>query len=218
MVEENPAQARKRRIQQRRAALRASVEDDSACPETKRARLSGVDDEEDATAFSESDERASPSVRGIKRQTRYEPGVPMTKEELQKWRKQARRVRNRESAAASRQKTRERISELEIEVSDLQAELAKAHARITELEAASKASPPTVDIVVKSDPLISKKATMSPRPARDVSQVSPAPSPTVSPRISPQSPRSLSLPEDFSLDSCRSSVSLPTMISRPTAV
>eukprot|EP00591_Stephanopyxis_turris_P004341 CAMPEP_0195520706 /NCGR_PEP_ID=MMETSP0794_2-20130614/17461_1 /TAXON_ID=515487 /ORGANISM="Stephanopyxis turris, Strain CCMP 815" /LENGTH=311 /DNA_ID=CAMNT_0040650123 /DNA_START=9 /DNA_END=941 /DNA_ORIENTATION=+ len=47
------------------------------------------------------------------RLTRYEPDVPMTKEEAEAWRKEARRLRNRESAAASRQKVRGRITELE---------------------------------------------------------------------------------------------------------
>lgn len=49
-------------------------------------------------------------------QARYDPDVPMTKEETARWRREARRVRNRESAAASRAKTRDRIAELEEEV------------------------------------------------------------------------------------------------------
>ncbi|KAL3780721.1 hypothetical protein ACHAW5_010246 [Stephanodiscus triporus] len=44
------------------------------------------------------------------------PTVPMSKEELSQWRKEQRRERNRESAAASRNKTRSRIEELEGEV------------------------------------------------------------------------------------------------------
>lgn len=42
----------------------------------------------------------------------------MTKEEISAWRKEARRVRNRQSAAASREKVRSRITELEAEVDD----------------------------------------------------------------------------------------------------
>lgn len=42
----------------------------------------------------------------------------MTKAEASAWRREQRRLRNRESAAASRQKTRERITELEIELSE----------------------------------------------------------------------------------------------------
>lgn len=44
---------------------------------------------------------------------KYVPDVPMTKEQTAAWRREARRVRNRQSAAASRQKTRHRITELE---------------------------------------------------------------------------------------------------------
>jgi hypothetical protein len=44
------------------------------------------------------------------------PPVSMTKGELSEWRKEQRRERNRESAAASRNKTRSRIEELEGEV------------------------------------------------------------------------------------------------------
>ena len=47
---------------------------------------------------------------------RYDPDVPMSKEEASAWRREARRVRNRESAAASRRKIRNRIEDLEEEV------------------------------------------------------------------------------------------------------
>mmetsp|Transcript_763 Transcript_763/g.1638 ORF Transcript_763/g.1638 Transcript_763/m.1638 type:complete len:254 (-) Transcript_763:744-1505(-) len=49
-------------------------------------------------------------------QNYYAPSKPMTKEELSAWRKEQRRERNRQSAAASRDKTRVRIEELEGEV------------------------------------------------------------------------------------------------------
>jgi hypothetical protein len=51
-----------------------------------------------------------------KYQNRYVPDVPMTKEQEAEWRREARRKRNRESAAASRNKVRGRIAELEEEV------------------------------------------------------------------------------------------------------
>jgi len=75
------------------------------------------------------------SIRGVKKQARYDPGVPMTKAELREWRKEARRVRNRESAAASRMKTRSRIGELETEVSSMKDKYGAALQRIAELEA-----------------------------------------------------------------------------------
>lgn len=51
-----------------------------------------------------------------KSQITYNPDIPMTKEQLTSWRREMRRVRNRESAAASRRKVRDRIEELEDEV------------------------------------------------------------------------------------------------------
>lgn len=56
------------------------------------------------------------SLDGKKTQIQYNPDVPMTKEQLTAWRREMRRVRNRESAAASRRKVRDRIQELEEEV------------------------------------------------------------------------------------------------------
>merc|ERR1712032_811659 len=53
--------------------------------------------------------KKKPHLTGIKKLSRYDPGVSMTKEELKAWRKEARRVRNRESAAASRKKKCESI-------------------------------------------------------------------------------------------------------------
>lgn len=51
-----------------------------------------------------------------KAQIKYNPEVPMSKEQLTSWRREMRRVRNRESAAASRRKVRDKIEELEDEV------------------------------------------------------------------------------------------------------
>eukprot|EP00522_Entomoneis_paludosa_P011873 CAMPEP_0172439032 /NCGR_PEP_ID=MMETSP1065-20121228/142_1 /TAXON_ID=265537 /ORGANISM="Amphiprora paludosa, Strain CCMP125" /LENGTH=294 /DNA_ID=CAMNT_0013187655 /DNA_START=173 /DNA_END=1058 /DNA_ORIENTATION=+ len=186
MVEENPALARKRRIEQRRAEKRCS-DDALSNEDVKRVRLSDFSDGEGSD--DPDGDRLLPSIRGIKRQARYEPGVPMTKEELQKWRKQARRVRNRESAAASRQKTRQRIDELEGEVSELQAELAAARARIAELEAvgASSGSPSVSEVTVKIE-------------KNESHQVSPVPSPTASPSASPLPPPRSFSPQGFSLD------------------
>lgn len=74
-------------------------------------------------------------IRGIKKQARYEPVIPMSnKAELAKWRKEARRIRNRESAAASRNKTRLHIDELENKLLLLQNHYDTAVQRIKELE------------------------------------------------------------------------------------
>ena len=55
-------------------------------------------------------------AKNKKAQITYNPDIPMTKEQLTAWRREMRRVRNRESAAASRRKVRDRIEELEEEV------------------------------------------------------------------------------------------------------
>jgi len=67
-------------------------------------------------------------------QMRYDPDVPMTKEEAAAWRREARRVRNRQSAAASRQKTRARIEELEVEVESWQKKYAALEAKVRAYE------------------------------------------------------------------------------------
>jgi len=50
----------------------------------------------------------------------YVPNEPMSKEELKQWRTKQRRLRNRQSAAASRQKVRDHIVRLEDELQTLQ--------------------------------------------------------------------------------------------------
>eukprot|EP00980_Cylindrotheca_fusiformis_P031219 scaffold26002_cov215-Cylindrotheca_fusiformis.AAC.3 len=74
---------------------------------------------------------------GKKPQMKYDPDVPMTKEEATAWRREQRRKRNRESAAASRQRQRDRITELEGEVSEWKVKYAAIMASIKELEEAS---------------------------------------------------------------------------------
>lgn len=69
-----------------------------------------------------------------KAQIRYDPDVPMSKEQLAAWRREARRVRNRESAAASRARIRSRITELEDEVGEWKSKYAQAMSRLQSLE------------------------------------------------------------------------------------
>lgn len=75
-----------------------------------------------------------------KTQIQYNPDVPMTKEQLTSWRREMRRVRNRESAAASRRKVRDRIEELEEEVDIWKKRYEEAMARLTEAEARKQGS------------------------------------------------------------------------------
>lgn len=78
-----------------------------------------------------------------KTQVRYDPDVPMDKDQLAAWRREARRVRNRESAAASRQRIRDRINELETEVGQWKSRYTQAMERLEHLEqlAASQQKP-----------------------------------------------------------------------------
>eukprot|EP00980_Cylindrotheca_fusiformis_P017898 scaffold5682_cov140-Cylindrotheca_fusiformis.AAC.9 len=124
------ARARKRRIALRKkAAASDEVIDGEEGPPSKKARAG----EEDSVIDPDTD-KPKPSITGIKKQSRYMPGVPMTKEELKEWRKEARRVRNRESAAASRRRNRDRIGELEGELETLNSKYAAALQYIADLE------------------------------------------------------------------------------------
>jgi hypothetical protein len=78
--------------------------------------------------------KQKPHITGIKKQSRYDPGVTLNKEELKAWRKEARRVRNRESAAASRKKNRESIESLQTKVDDIKAKYTAALQYILGLE------------------------------------------------------------------------------------
>eukprot|EP00804_Cyclotella_cryptica_P024477 CCRYP_017560-RA/>CCRYP_017560-RA protein AED:0.35 eAED:0.35 QI:0/0/0/1/1/1/2/0/336 len=75
------------------------------------------------------------SSSGTKRpQMKYDPEVPLSKEETSAWRREQRRKRNRESAAACRKRQRDRISELEIEVSGWKAKFDEAVRKLREIE------------------------------------------------------------------------------------
>lgn len=75
---------------------------------------------------------------GKKTQIQYNPDVPMSKEELTAWRREMRRVRNRESAAASRRKVRDRIEELEEEVKTWKERYAEVMVKLSEAESKKK--------------------------------------------------------------------------------
>ncbi|GAX26498.1 hypothetical protein FisN_23Lh023 [Fistulifera solaris] len=180
-----PTAVRKRRIEMRQLQ-RFESEDDLKASNSKRVRY---DDSLSSSSSTSGDEESSSSagnvsIRGYKKHARYVPEVPMTKAELSAWRKEARRVRNRESAAASRQKTRSRIEELEGQVDKLQEKYLQALQRIADLEngVRGRSTPATL----YQDMMLHMGHTSSCTPAADVF-VQPELSVTVSP---PQSPRS----------------------------
>jgi len=127
-----------------RRAKKPHVED-STSP-NKKIRLEGDVVSDSEASFSTEpkpsttlSKDALAKIPGVKKQARYVPAVNMSKDELCMWRKEARRVRNRESAAASRQKTQTRIAELEEVVGCITNKYEAALRRIVELEAAAVA-------------------------------------------------------------------------------
>jgi hypothetical protein len=144
------ALARKRRIELRSLQRGADISDDqstlsSESYQSKRARI----EEEvlvDPITF-----KPKPSITGIKKQSRYDPGVKMDREELRDWRKEARRVRNRQSAAESRLRNRDRITELESEADVLKSKYSAALQRIVELEAAAAVNDSFTPITLRQD-------------------------------------------------------------------
>merc|ERR1719276_218946 len=115
------------------------------------------------------DPSSKQSKSKTKYQNRYEPEVPMTKEEAAEWRREARRKRNRESAAASRNKVRNRITELEDEVKDWGSKYHGLMTRIQRLEETLQEATPSNNFV----------------PSQSLNQS------LVSPHISPQGLRTL---------------------------
>lgn len=126
------ARARRRRIAKRKKATADDCIDCADGSASKKARTL-----EGGVLVDPVTNEPKASITGIKKQSRYIPGVPMTKEQLKEWRKEARRVRNRESAAASRRRNRDRIGELEIEVDALNSKYAAALQYIMDLEGGS---------------------------------------------------------------------------------
>ena len=113
-----PALARKHRWEVRKLSRDINVTETKSIPEetshvVKTAKRSADDAFSSAPSGGTKDD-------GYKRNTqvRYNPDVPMTEEQLASWRREQRRIRNRDSAALSRQRTREQISELENQVDD----------------------------------------------------------------------------------------------------
>lgn len=137
------AEARKRRkeiIQSQRGDSDAAVvpksedtpTDAAAKPEKKPPKKRKFDDSTSSETEQEKEDRK-------KAQIRYDPDVPMDKEQLAAWRREARRVRNRESAAASRQRIRNRINELEDEVGQWKIKYTQAMERLAALQQSIKA-------------------------------------------------------------------------------
>jgi bZIP transcription factor len=117
-----------------------------------------------------------------KPQMKYDPDVPMTKEEAAAWRREQRRKRNRESAAASRQRQRDRIDELERELGSWKTMYGDVMDKIKQLEGDGAATTLSgIDDIVSGRPSTPITTTVAPTAAT-----------TVTPRASPTSPHSSS--------------------------
>jgi hypothetical protein len=118
------------------AASLEAIPEKAGKKSTKRAAkartnsdVSSVDDDGPADASSK------------RSQMIYNPGVPLPRDQLAAWRREARRVRNRESAAASRRKQKDRIDELELELSEWKEKYEEAVGRLNQLKQEGKRPP-----------------------------------------------------------------------------
>ena len=141
------AEARKRRkeiIQSQRGEPEAAAE-----PKTEEPKVAAAKPEKKPPKKRKFDEAKTMDAESVdsqkKTQIRYDPDVPMDKEQLAAWRREARRVRNRESAAASRQRIRNRINELEDEVGQWKAKYSQAMERLAALQQSVEADEESTD-------------------------------------------------------------------------
>lgn len=118
-------------------AAAADADAASAAAASSGAKRTRADAAGDDPLDSYAPKAKKPHPTGIKKHSRYDPGVPMDREQLKAWRKEARRVRNRESAAASRQRNRDRIGELESELGSV---TSRYHAALRFIAAAERQS------------------------------------------------------------------------------
>jgi hypothetical protein len=127
-------------MKKRRAAT--SVGEDGAAT---MAVVKKVKVEDDLSSVTSDRKKSNTPKKKVDTQVRYDPppNVHMTEDELKEWRKEQRRIRNRDSAAASRARTKDRITELEAqneELMDKVDSLRDKHAkRCTEYQAKIKA-------------------------------------------------------------------------------
>jgi hypothetical protein len=134
-------------------------------PTTKKRRVS-TDESSDSDVESKT---TVTSKGGKKPQMKYDPDVPMTKDDAAAWRREQRRKRNRESAAASRQRQRDRIAELEIEVGDWKDKYDEMMSKIRKLE----------DITGSSKTAEFLPTTRAETPEPETQTVTPRASPTI---------------------------------------
>lgn len=201
----DPSDARKRRrailtLQRTVSGGDHPIVTTSADVVVKKRRKQVVSDDD-------SGEEGPSCVRGNKKkpQLKYDPEVPMTKEEATAWRREQRRQRNRLSAAMSRQRQRNHITELEGELDGWKS---KYQAVMDKIQAIEKANP---ELAKK----LPEPRSMSPEP------VPSGPAVVTSPTSSAMFPHvvaleeNLKLPGDFLDQGTAAAAQPPKMISRP---
>lgn len=140
LLDASSVEARKRRREILSSQRSLAPETVSSCTSesvltTKKRRVST-----DESSDSDVESKTTSSKGGKKPQMKYDPDVPMTKDEAAAWRREQRRKRNRESAAASRQRQRDRIAELEIEMGGWKDKYNEMMSKIRKLEEATGSS------------------------------------------------------------------------------
>jgi hypothetical protein len=180
---DSPALARKRRreilLSQRACApdLSFSVVTEEITSQKRRKISHEVSEESDSSDAKPRKKVAKKKAAAVKKpQMKYDPDVPMTKEDAAAWRREQRRKRNRESAAASRQRQRDRIEELEIVLDDWKSKFDGVMERIQKLEEITQISV-TADLLTEIA-AIPPQSIVSPMSSPNHS---PCQSPTVSP-------------------------------------
>lgn len=137
-----------------------NVEELEISPITKKKCLKLITTDTDGAVKNTTVKKTVTKPKTKKPQMRYDPEVPMSKEEAAAWRKEQRRKRNRESAAASRQRQKDRISELEQELSEWKVKYEEALARIEKLEQLKQVN--GMCTTVQSDLDLAASAAVSP--------------------------------------------------------
>lgn len=146
LLPDSTAEARKRR-REILASQRGSfpvhnvVTNDDLAVKRQKIMTSDIANSKPASATSIKSTKNS----GKKPQMKYDPDIPMSKEEAAAWRREQRRKRNRESAAASRQRQRDRIAELEVQVEDWKSKFESVMEKIRKLEESEVPSKSSTD-------------------------------------------------------------------------
>jgi len=122
-----------------------------------------------------------------KYQNHYAPVIPLTPEEEAEWRRECRRKRNRDSAAASRQKVRTKIQDLEQEVQEWKSKYDALFQKMTAMEQMFKSTMSSVTPDNHKRARVAQHSsipldTLSSQQQEEAPVVSPSQSPTLQPR------------------------------------